>query len=822
MSRPKQRQSIADFSGGLVTFPSPLDMRENQFLELEEVDNQKVGRLEKVKGPKSDTGAKSGTNNVSKGQGFHTYRTEYDLSGTSASTYWYVLYRENTSSDQTIIRTNSGGGSWSTGGSSLEEILDETIWTGTGTKIIDIFDHNQILRISDGEFVSHANNASQWYGYISRNAFGQGITYNSSGKFKAPGSATGIGGWNTIPTAITPPTIISMAKAFDRDEEVEAANKIGIHIHYPDTADALLDDLDSENFKTGDKYTCTFLYDYVQESALGKSGDQIGVRALTAVQNDGKRVPGIQIVFSNVSLNKRITGINLYWNPEGDVDWYLVAHLDILDGWSDDPKALEVSSKYQAGSTGENMGFWIPVPDWTNVRTEMTLDGGTAGRWDDSAGSWTSKGYVANDIVVASVGSGESHVGEFDTLVASISSINTGGGNTQATLHQNAIDFTDTEDSTPAAKKVVGGPSDSTKAATWYIPNDGFKGYTYQSFTGRHAGQRVPAIRWATSAVLNDRAFYGNVDTEDENQQTVRERSRVYYTPIFKPDEISPANYKDFGRNDGDVITSLEELDGRLYVLKENNVYIYNTTSGSELNWYIERHYRGVGCLNNYFSTRTKYGVVCGNAKQISLITPEEVIELSLPIRATYRALDFDGPSMTYSPVKNELVVLTDADGGSFYMYNFDFRSWTKESHESTQSKTNLRLGPNQKVVYGNGVTETIRELDDPAADSTATATIKTKQFDFGAPDVKKRFGRIYVTYKTDDEAADALTVRCYLDGSGGSSKNITFAAKASLTNVGDFLNLVGKTLTLQFECDGQDFVLDDIIFEYTIMGHTP
>ncbi|MAC53188.1 MAG: hypothetical protein CME31_11670, partial [Gimesia sp.] len=165
MSRPKQRQSIADFSGGLVTFPSPLDMRENQFLELEEVDNQKVGRLEKVKGPKSDTGAKSGTNNVSKGQGFHTYRTEYDLSGTSASTYWYVLYRENTSSDQTIIRTNSGGGSWSTGGSSLEEILDETIWTGTGTKIIDIFDHNQILRISDGEFVSHANNASQWYGY---------------------------------------------------------------------------------------------------------------------------------------------------------------------------------------------------------------------------------------------------------------------------------------------------------------------------------------------------------------------------------------------------------------------------------------------------------------------------------------------------------------------------------------------------------------------------------------------------------------------------------------------------------------------------------
>ena len=822
MSRPKQRQSIADFSGGLVTFPSPLDMRENQFVEIKEVDNQKVGRLEKVKGPKSDTAAKSGTNNISKGQGFHTYRTEYNLGGTSASTYWYVLYRENGTSDQTIIRTTSGGGAWATGGSALEEILDETTWTSTGAKLIDIFDHNQVLRISDGQFVANANNKSQWYGYINRNILGQGLTYGSSGKFKAPGSATAIGGWNTIPTALTPPTIVSMGKAFDRDEEVESANEVGIHITQPDTADALLVERDSETVKNGDKYTCTFVYDYVQESALGKSGDQIGVRSLTAVQNLGKRVPGIQMLFCTTSLNKRITGINLYWNPEGDVDWYLVAHLDILNGWSDDSKALEVSSKYQAGSTGENMGFWLPVPDWTNVRTEMTLTGGTAGRWDDSTGSWTSKGYVANDIVVASADSGEAHVGQFDTLVASISSINTGGGNTQATLHQNAIDFTDTEDSTPATKYVVGGPSDSTKAATWYIPNDGFKGYTYQSFTGRHAGQRIPAIRWQASAEIADRAFYGNVDTEDENEQTVRERSRVYYTPIFRLDEISPANYKDFGRNDGDIIMSLEELDGRLYILKENNVYIYNTQSGNELNWFIERHYRGPGSKNNYSSTRTPYGIVCGNITQVSLVTPEEVIELSFPIRATYRALDFDGFSMTYSPVKNELIVLTDADGGSFFIYNFDFRSWTKESHESTQNKTNLRLGPNQKVVYGNGSTETIRELDDASTDSTATATIKTKQFDFGAPDVKKRFTRLYITYKTDDEGADAMTVRCYLDGSGSSSKDITFAAKASLTNVGDFINLVGKTLTLQLECAGQDFILDEIIFEYTIMGHTP
>ena len=819
MSRPKQRQIISDFSGGMVRFPSPLDLRDNQFQNFNGISNVKIGRVEKVKGHKNVTAAIGGTNTVQKGQGFHVYRTEYNAGGTNTSTVWYVVYRQNSTSDMTFERYDKSGG---TGGSWVE-IFDESTWAGTAAKTIDMFDHNQILRFSDGNFTGNTANTSQWYGYIKRKIFGNGITHSSSGRFQIPGTNSSIGGWFNFDCTITPPTIISMAKAFDRDEGVEAANKVGIHITHPDTTDALLTDLESETFKNGDKYTCTFLYDYVQESALGKSSDEIGVRALTSVQNDGKRIPGIQLVVSDVSFNKRITGINLYWNPEGDVDWYLVAHLDILDGWSDDPKALEVSSKFQAGATGQNMGYWLPVPDWTSARTEMTLTGGTAGRWDDSTGSWSTKNFAANDIVIASVASGSDQIGQFDSLVAEIGAINTGGGNTQATLSHNAIDYTDAEDSTPATKYVNGGPLDTTKAATWYIPNDGFKGYTYQAFTGRHAGQRVPAIRWQSSAVINDRVFYGNCDTEDENEQTVRERSRVYYTPVFKPDEINPANYKDFGRNDGDVITSLEELDGRLYVLKENNVYVYNTHSGSELNWYVERHYRGVGCSNNQFSTRTKYGVACANGKQISLITPEKVIELSLPNRATWQGQTIDSGSMSYSPVNNTLVILPDIDNLDYWIYNFDLRSWSREAQTGISGdNTNFRIGPNQEVVYVNDGADLVKEMNDSATDNTSNIDIKTKQFDFGAPDVKKRFGRIYVTYKTDDSAADALTLTAFLDGSGSIAKTITFAAKNALTNVGDFLNLVGKTLELRFRTTGEDFILDDVVVEYTIMGHTP
>ena len=46
----------------------------------------------------------------------------------------------------------------------------------------------------------------------------------------------------------------------------------------------------------------------------------------------GAGTPGVNVN----ALNPRITGINLYWNPYGDADWYLVNYYDIEKGWSKD------------------------------------------------------------------------------------------------------------------------------------------------------------------------------------------------------------------------------------------------------------------------------------------------------------------------------------------------------------------------------------------------------------------------------------------------------------------------------------------------------
>ena len=486
-----------------------------------------------------------------------------------------------------------------------------------------------------------------------------------------------------------------------------------------------------------------------------------------------------------------------------------------------------------SSSSERNMGMWLACPDWSDLGSRaqnFALDGGDQNTWETAGSDFAN--YANSDIVFATTGNGTgagsltNELAATDTLCCALKASSSASGKDRHLIPTGAINYAGQTDTTPSGRYAHGSPADANKLATWYIPNDGFKGYTYQSFTGRFAGQKVPAIRWNSSAVIGNRVFYGNVDTEDENQQTVRERSRVYYTPVYKPDEIDPRNYKDFGRNDGDQIIGLQTLDGRLYVLKERNIYVYNVSAGNEMNWYTERHYRGVGCVNKYLTVPTRYGVVCADERQVSLITPQEVVELTLPVRASWQALTLDGPSMVYAPKKNELIVLPDADSNdvNFWIFNFDHRSWSKMTLDKNIQKTNIVMGTDGNGLYAENTGKRIKKMNDSGTDNTATATIKTKQFDFGAPDIKKRFGRIYCTYKTDDSGSDAMTVKCYLDGSGSASKTFSseFPAKTAVTNVGAFINLVGKTLELEFTCAGEDFILDDVIVEYTLMGHTP
>ena len=60
---------------------------------------------------------------------------------------------------------------------------------------------------------------------------------------------------------------------------------------------------------------------------------------------------------SSDDWNSRITGVNLYWNPEGETDWYLVNSYDIRKGATDEPTS-SMSKSFQVGT---DVGKYEPL-----------------------------------------------------------------------------------------------------------------------------------------------------------------------------------------------------------------------------------------------------------------------------------------------------------------------------------------------------------------------------------------------------------------------------------------------------------------------------
>ena len=307
--------------------------------------------------------------------------------------------------------------------------------------------------------------------------------------------------------------------AFDQENTINAANEVGIFVYFPtDDAFRLIDDADTNTFSSKDKYTVTFIYDYVQESELGRDthGD-IGVFSQNAVA--ASRCPGIQLVVDTgtdlANWNKRITGINLYWQPENDVDFYLVATYDVQDGFSDDPRAKNSATEsiIRGSITAtSNNGNWIPCLEPYGATSNDVHDLSTTSSDYSStifkgASTWafTNSNFVADKAVIVADALSSNTLALFSaelekptTYVANIKSISTTTlttgptsglaviwGNWQGEgFAQLATDYD------WSGKDAFVCTVSTDKVATWYLPNDGLKLATYNSLTGRAAETR--------------------------------------------------------------------------------------------------------------------------------------------------------------------------------------------------------------------------------------------------------------------------------------------------------------------------------------------
>ena len=983
------RKSIRDFSGGLVTYQSELDLADNQFQSFDNIVNTKRGSVVKAGKYEAKSAALSGAHDTT--TEFLRYRTEKDGSNNDTSTQWWVVANNEIVSRADVA--SGTGGSWATvntysglgsecithgnfssssnwafgtgwsyqlgeGGSpnphggyatgsgagamtqtsaamaiALEKnqvyklqftltavggvgkagitiknqgltetyvsfnsynVATHTVYfspqTGAGgigfyaassaggsTESFSIDDitvkecakhdlliHNQILRISDGSF--NSSNDSKWYGHIKRNFFGGGITYGTSSdgyKFRQPPMAVAKDAWVSEKTELTAPTVVPMKYAFDQNDDINAANEVGIFVHYPAGASANANDVilipntgTDNTFSSKDKYTVTFIYDYVQESELGRDANgDIGVYAQNAPTGSGRTCPGIQLVpFTDTSgnftggtgWNQRITGINLYWQPEDDVDWYLVTTYDCNEGFSEDPRSKDsaIDTVLRTGTTEKsNNGYWIPCmePYGASGDDYENISASTANTFTekDGSSSWGTA-FSANNMVfvypdnsITSLADVAGKLKETSTIICNIRSVTgttltTGITSTSVSWKNwSGEGHSETPFSMSSARAFVATVS-TDKVATWYIPNDGLKLATYNSLTGRAAETRLKPIKWNTSAVVGNKAFYANIDFKDENDQTLREKNRIVFTDNFKLDEaVVGTKFVDVGKNDGDEITALHSAQGRLYVFKTRNIYIYRIQSAQSVNFILERHIAGVGCLHNHAVVDTPYGICFADHRQVSLIRGTELSELSLLIRDTYQGLDLEvnrgALALGYHPLINNLVVNYSYDAVTMYAYNFDTQSWSKFTsfNNSGKFQSQFAISDDQELQSFNTSTNKVESLfRSNSNDSASVLLLKTKRYDFGLPEKFKRFTKLHVTYQSTGGTLPAFKI--YIDGDATEVMTESMDAHTVVKTYSAVVNQLGKTIEVEVYGTQSDIRIDGIDIDYDIEGSNP
>lgn len=643
---------------------------------------------------------------------------------------------------------------------------------------ISMFAVNGDLRVSNGNFVD--SHASQWYGHIKRDFWGQGITYASNaGRFNQPPMKEAYNNWKLQNQELVAPTVI----AGDRTgQNTSAANQIAIHVagthpsNWPDKA------VDVE-WNARDRVTATFVYDFVQESELGKlsSGD-IGIEMSTIITAGDARAFMVEAYTgaSQASWNRRITAIRLYYKFHDDPDWYEIATLDINKGWSESEIVFD----------DENTGYWIPIADGTMDNTGTTNPSGGSGTTvnDDGHG-------LATDDMVYFLNTATIEPGSMITKPSSFAT------NTM-TLPVAMVDSLGVNSSYNSVEWCAGDRS-ATAVATFYIPFTGEKAFSYFTNTGRSAKIKVPAIRWRACDTDGSKVLYGNIDTKDDNDQTIRERSRIIETSAGMPDTALLSNSKDVGLYLGDEIKAIKYYNGYWWVMMERHVLVIQPGTLR-----IVQAYSNSGCKWQSAFAVTPYGMCVADETKITILPSGE--ELTFLKRETYQALTFFECNMGYDKKMNELRFMPDSshpgDAWLEWVYSFSNKSWRRyiktTAGFTTFTASNYHLNNYNASEYcwslvtaGTTYYYVLEISEDITQTSWATA-IKTKEYDHDFPNNEKQFGSGYLVHKS----SGTITVEIYLDGSSTAygTREIS-ASSSSFTSSEIQLNVQCKFLELRF-----------------------
>ena len=330
--------------------------------------------------------------------------------------------------------------------------------------------------------------------------------------------------------------------------------------------------------------------------------------------------------------------------------------------------------------------------------------------------------------------------------------------------------------------------------------------FTHAVMSGISSDATSIDCNYKTATMINRRMYVGNIKQKTEESGNVERKypDRIVKSLPNRFDVLPDTEYIDVAIRDGEEIIKLESFGSRLLQFKQNTLYTIAVAGGEE---YLDGTYRNMGITHPNAVTKTEFGIFWVNDKGAYLYNgekaPVNLIDGKIGLKEWNDWITKDAIT-GYIPKEKKFIVINDSsdvwetteetDVIDMYIFNVLTQSWNQGVDSvgfSTSAGTDLDAvsnivnyidadkDVNTILFVGNDNLHQYKTVDDIYANtfSTRVFNLTTKDIHAGAPHVRKKFYKAYITYKGLLSASGGFpsgtaipTVKAVITGADGKS----------------------------------------------------
>tara|TARA_R110000803_G_scaffold44601_7_gene94323 strand:- start:4034 stop:6466 length:2433 start_codon:yes stop_codon:yes gene_type:complete len=300
--------------------------------------------------------------------------------------------------------------------------------------------------------------------------------------------------------------------------------------------------------------------------------------------------------------------------------------------------------------------------------------------------------------------------------------------------------------------------------------------------------------KWKDATVANNRVFICNVTMRDEDKGLTKSeasdtnfKDRIMYSMPGRYDTFPYFNFIEAATGDPDHYIAIDSFGDRLLAFKRFSLDIINIASPNDYSWFMEDSRKFMGVEHPELVKKTQDGVIWANKNGLFMYDGSNISNLSENLISDTNWSSHIGlnSGIIYDERESMAFIVKDMDtDGDSYLFDFKKKTFTFIPNFTKVPMTNPVDTDDGQTYLGADTGSQIDIYQLYRAYQKHTPILyKSKEIDFGDPNINKRFYAVYMTFKTSTSLAEKV----YYSVDGGATW-VLISGGTSLTNTSKWI----------------------------------